>query len=73
MSTDPRDEVLEIIHDFAINLLIRDDLPPEVEHDVELIHALARYGVNILSTDDRERLAKIRESTEGERFNKQES
>jgi hypothetical protein len=61
VSKDPKEEALDIIHDFALNLLQREDLPPEVERDLELIHALARHQYDILSTQDRQRLEKIRD------------
>jgi hypothetical protein len=64
MSADPKDEALDIIHDFALNLMLREDLAPEVEHDLELIHALARYKHDVLSNQDRQRLTEIRRLNE---------
>jgi hypothetical protein len=61
VSKDPKEEALDIIHDLALNLLQREDLAPEVARDLELIHALARHQYDILSTQDRQRLAKIRD------------
>ncbi len=61
MSKDPRDEALDIIHELTANLLLRDDLPFEVNHDLELILSLARHKFDLLTDEDRERVANLRQ------------
>ena len=56
-----KDEALRMIYDLAENLLtLKGPFAPEVEEDLRLIAALARYGFPSLSIPDQERVTKMR-------------
>jgi len=53
MSEDAKSEAFSAIHDEAEKLLIRDDLPEEVEEGLERIMAIARYEGDVRTDAER--------------------
>jgi len=63
VTKDPHDEALDIIHDIAAHLLLREDLAPETTLDLEIILTLARNRSNVLGLQDKARVVTIRGSS----------